>query len=72
MLADAADLEVLAPGAAVAVALGDLLRGQETANFKQVASFAAPKNRTIYIYEFPANYNDVPPLSLSGAGNGQQ
>ncbi|HYF61432.1 MAG TPA: glycosyltransferase family 39 protein, partial [Herpetosiphonaceae bacterium] len=55
-----------------AEALGGLLRGEEVANFKQVAFFAAPKNRTIYIYEFPANYNDVAPLSLSGAGNGQQ
>jgi hypothetical protein len=55
-----------------AIALGDLLRGQPVANFKTVAAFQAPKNRTIYIYEFPANYNDVAPLTFSGAGNGQQ
>ena len=55
---------------AAAVALGDLLRGRETANFKQVASFPAPKNRTIYIYQFPSDYNDVPALEIMGVDDG--
>ena len=53
-----------------AIALGDLLRGRETANFKQVASFPAPKNRTLYIYEFPSDYNDVPALEIMGVDDG--
>ena len=39
------------------IALGDLLQGNEIRGFKKVAEFAAPKNRTIYIYAFPSDYN---------------
>ncbi|MFD3164940.1 glycosyltransferase family 39 protein [Herpetosiphon sp. NSE202] len=33
------------------IGLGHLLRGEELAGFKLRASFAGPKNRTVYIYE---------------------
>nr|MBA3469940.1 glycosyltransferase family 39 protein [Herpetosiphonaceae bacterium] len=50
---------------AAAIALRDLLQGREVRNFRQVASFDAPRNRTIYIYAFPADYNGVAPVNLS-------
>lgn len=53
-----------------AVALRDLLQGREAYNFKRVAQFIAPKGRTIYIYEFPPNYNEVPLIERSGAIHG--
>jgi 4-amino-4-deoxy-L-arabinose transferase-like glycosyltransferase len=50
---------------AAAIALRDLLQGREVSNFKRVAQFDAPRNRTIYIYEFPADYNGVAPVTMS-------
>ncbi len=49
------------------IALGQLLQGQETAGFKRVAVFPAPKGRTIYIYAFPSDYNQVEPIVPAGA-----
>ena len=50
---------------AAAIALRDLLQGREVSNFKRLAQFEAPRNRTIYIYEFPADYNGVAPVIRS-------
>ena len=47
-------------------ALGGLLDGREAAGFRRVAAFKAPAGRTIYIYEFPADYNNVAPIDAVG------
>jgi hypothetical protein len=55
--------------AEAAVALGGLLKGEEHTGFRRVASITGHEGRTIYIYQFPSDYNNVAPLATEQRSN---
>ncbi|HEY1013355.1 MAG TPA: glycosyltransferase family 39 protein, partial [Herpetosiphonaceae bacterium] len=44
------------------IALGPLLRGQPADGFRLVHSIGGPQGRTLYLYQFPDDYNGAAPI----------